>query len=444
MLGNFSWVEPYLESPWVKAMGIFAPSFPAPGSSESSEAFRHFALACAGGATVLALTGAIAAVGVLLRSCCCFGRRAQRVQPSVKPLTCAGFMTLALTFAGMFAYLLVGHKGVDLTMDSVGRAVSDVSSAAEQGRTLSALGEEASVALNSTIPKCKGSAQPFLQQFQKQLETYRELVGQYNNDMQDIPEQLRHLHSSLNEVSELGMYSLVAPLALVLLCCFAIVLVACATRSTRGSGRCSNCCIRSLGPVLFAPAILIVGAATAVEFGFGLAFASFCKDADTNALTYLQHFGGNVTYNVSRYYISDVGTNPLLDQLHEANETTLRLQMAVNQFGGHVVDVCPDAGLAVKNISATLEAVHAPLSQVDHLLSPAHVYPLYKMAVHEDACQTVVSGLAWLVLFQYVVGIVCLPTLTCMADKFLERWVWYQASPAARGLIVHGGTELTV
>mmetsp|Transcript_122175 Transcript_122175/g.304953 ORF Transcript_122175/g.304953 Transcript_122175/m.304953 type:complete len:455 (-) Transcript_122175:347-1711(-) len=440
MVGNYSWVEPYLESPWVKVMGIFAPSFPAPDAAAdvSGEAFHHFIAACAGGAAILAVTSVLAAVGVLLRSCCCSGRRLQLEAPSVKPLICMAFMTFTLTFAGMFVYLLVGHKGVSLTMDAVTHAVSDVTSAAEQGRMLSALGAGASVALNSSIPKCQGSARPFLQQFQRQLESYIECVDQYNSDMEGIPEQLRDLQTSLGEMSDREMYSLLAPLVLVLLCCLAIVLAVCATRSTRGSGRCSNCCIRSLGPLLFAPAILIVGAATSVEFGFSLASASFCKDVDTNALTYIQHFAGNTTYDISRYYISGVGTNPLLDQLHEANETALKLEKTVEKYGSTVATVCADAGPTVKNISETLEAAHAPLNQVDFLLSPANVYPLYKEAIHDDACSTIISGFAWLVIIQYVVGIVCLPTLTCMAEKFMDRWVAYQAdrrNPAALGLM---------
>jgi hypothetical protein len=298
--------------------------------------------------------------------------------------------------------------------------------------------------LNSTIPKCQAVAQPYLLKFQQQLEGYRALVDEYNADMQGIPEKLGHVQSSLDDLSEFGMYGLMAPLALVLLCCFAILLVACATRSTRGSGRCSNCCIRSLGPVLFAPAILVAGAVTALEFGLGLATASFCKDVDTNALTYIQHFGGDLTYNVSRYYISDVGTNPLLDQLREVNQSASTLQSTVDRFGSQVSAQCTEALPAVQSLAEALDAVHAPLDKVADLLSPSNVYPLYQKGIHEDACQTLVSGLGWLVLFQCVVGIVCLPALTCMADKFLDRWVWYQESPAARGLIGPGSTEMTI
>lgn len=441
--GNFSWAEPYLESPWVKVMAALAPQFPSPDDSESSEVWRHFALACAGGAAVLAGLGVVATLAVLLRSCCCYSRMPQ-ARPSSKPMLCGGVLTFILAVAGICAYLLVGRKGVTTATDEISKAIGDITSARDQGLVLAALGAQLSGNLSLAAPLCQQApgVQAALAAVQAQIDGYRSTVDEYNTDMQDIPGKLSDVKSALHTVSDLTLYGLGIPLALVLLCCTAIVVVGCATRCrAEGSGRCSNCCIKSLGLLLFAPAILVVAAVSAGEFGAGLALGSFCKDVDTNTLTYVHKFAtGGIAYNATRFYINGTGSNPLLDQLEDANQTLNNLKTTLAQDGPTIAAACTPQ--LVSNISATLAETQEPLNTWGRLLSPEHIYPYYKTSVREDACKTLLSGLGWLVVFQYIVGLVCLPALVCSADKFLDRWVRWNAQPATRVLMI--ATEMSV
>lgn len=442
---NFSWVEPYLESPWGHAIGLLAPSFPAPTASD--EEWRRFAAACLIGALIFAAAGVLAALAVLMGSCCCLGRW-PLARPSAKPLVRLGLFTLALTAAGAFAYFLVGQQGVQTATDQLDRLVADVRLASKQGAELAALGLQLSQTLNATIAHCPKAVQQVLQSTQEQVEGYRAVMADYNADIKGIPDRLADGQSALQTFSRLGIFGLGVPLALVSLCCAAIVLIVCATRTTQGSGRCSSGYIRSLGPLLFVPSILVITCASAGEFSLGLGLGSFCKDADKNVLTYIKHFAGanhlgEVAYNTSAYYVKAEGSSPLLDQLAQANTTMLALSEQLKTYGDTVATQCKDEK-AVQNMTAVVSSAQAPLEAWGRLLSPQNVYPYYQSMVHKDACATAVSGLAWLVVSQYIVGLFCLPWLVCKADKFFGQWVLWQASCATRRLVLATGSEVSV
>jgi len=189
-----------------------------------------------------------------------------------------------------------------------------------------------------------------------------------------------------------------------------------------------------MGPLLFAPAILVVTGFTAAEFGVGMATASFCKDVDVNALTYIKRYADNTTYEVSQYYINGTGLNPFLDDLQTAQAKLNEISALFDAFGPIIGQEC-NSPVAVDTLEKSLIATNAPILTVDQLLDAKNIYPYYKTAVHDNACKTLISGVAWLVVFQLVVGLLCLPCLTTMADSFFARWTFWHSSPAARGLI---------
>jgi len=174
--------------------------------------------------------------------------------------------------------------------------------------------------------------------------------------------------------------------------------------------------------------VLVVAALTASELGAGVAMGSFCKDADTNTLTAIHHFGDGLAYNVSRYYITGEGSNALTDELQHATATVALIgqQLGATEVRRFFVQEC-GAPAAPDSLASLIASTSGPLHSLDTMLSPAHVYPYYRSAVHESACTTMVSGLGWLIVSQIAVGLLFLPVLSCMADSFFSRWVVWRA-----------------
>uniref|UniRef100_A0A7S2KZF4 Protein tweety homolog n=1 Tax=Zooxanthella nutricula TaxID=1333877 RepID=A0A7S2KZF4_9DINO len=426
------WVTPYLEDPWVKVLSQLAPQFP-PAGTDSNEDWQHFAIMCLTASAIIVLVGAVVGLAVLMRSCCCFGRR-PTIQPSSKPVMCTSTLTLVLIAAGVFAYLAVGRKGMTDAVTQVDGLLGDVSTALQQGTALSQTGGNISAVFNATIPKCSTpEAKTQLESVAAQIETYRAAIEVYSTDVQALPKEVEDAKSGVNVLSLVVLYGFLGPLALVTVCCLAIFVVVCTTRGAGGRGRCSSCCIRSLGAALFAPAVIAVAVLTGSELGVGVAMSSFCRDVDTNALTVMHQLGNEVAYNITCSYITGGCVNPLTREMQQANNSiTLLGQQLQTAEVKHLLSKDCNAPTAPTELANLVASTSAPLSTLRSLLDPTHVYPYYNTIVRENACTTMVSGLGWLVLSQIVVGLVFLPTLTCMADTFFGRWVAWHSQPLAR------------
>mmetsp|Transcript_16433 Transcript_16433/g.57429 ORF Transcript_16433/g.57429 Transcript_16433/m.57429 type:complete len:446 (-) Transcript_16433:447-1784(-) len=428
-LHSTSWVDSYEGSLWVKVLGLLAPTFPQPDSAAHVEVWMHFSVEVFGRVASVVLVGGFTAIAVLIKSCCCPDRHPQSL-PSAKPLLFVACLTFSCAIAGMIAYSSFGVEGIKSVSQEVSHIASDLETAQLQGIALRMLGNTLSDTLNATVPAC-----PLLVKLQASVECYRHIVDRYSDDIRDLPGRLDVIHQPMKTVAEWGIVGLSCPLIFALLCVTAILFVLWATRRNAGTsiGSCGYCCIRILGPLLFVPAILVVTAATAAAFGVGLATAAFCQDPDTNALSWLRAPAQTdmaMFYTLSEYYIRGSGSNPILDGLWEA-------QIKLGEVSAALEVVGPDcqSSEAVQNLTRTVNATQVPLRIAVDLWSADHVYPYYRAAVHEDACKTLISGVGWLVAFQLLVGLCCLPALTGMVDKFFTRWVRWHNGPARQGLI---------
>mmetsp|Transcript_1057 Transcript_1057/g.2287 ORF Transcript_1057/g.2287 Transcript_1057/m.2287 type:complete len:446 (-) Transcript_1057:558-1895(-) len=420
------WIEPYLESPWVKLMSAIAPPFPSPEQAQDVKAWNHFEKGIFIVTIALAGLGLLASIIVLLRSCCNCVRRPQ-ARPSTKPLICLSILTFLLSAAGVIIFFTVGKTGARNTVSLFKDVTNDVVNAQAEGLSLEKLGTSMSTLLSDTIPKCPQAIQPTLKsQIQSPIDEYRTKLAAYNDAIVNLPGDMQNATSAAQDITEAGGL-LAAPLVLVFLCVMAIVFIVCATRGGRGRGHCSHCCIRMLGPLLFAPCILVVTLITAADFLGGVAIGSFCKDVDTNVMTYVKHYADAEVYQVVVYYINETGTNPYLEDLNQASTFLGQSRDMLNTYESALKQACQSPE-AFDTLLADSNQALASVSKVEKMLSGDHIYSYYKRAVHEDVCVTFISGIGWLFAFQFVVGLLCLPCLTFMADTFFARWTYWHGS----------------
>merc|ERR1719183_1742116 len=87
----------------------------------------------------------------------------------------------------------------------------------------------------------------------------------------------------------------------------------------------------------------------------------------------------------------------------------------------------------VNNIAAQLStALNMTRESFDLLSRNDTIYPLYEKAMHQQVCGDVIDGLGWLSLFQILVGMLCLPCLSCSVAAFVHRRA-YERTPALEG-----------
>jgi len=433
-------VGPGLESPWVKVIAS-APTFPPPGPSiaTTTEVWHHFATALIIGAAFVLALGLAAAVAVFLWTCCLRTDRRLQSRPSAKPLICVSSVTAFLAILGISFYLTLGNVVSDSAVLELDDAAADSTSVLKQGRTLADIGNRISSTLNATIPKCPAAYQAELRKLLAPIEGFRKTVDEFNSGVASFPEQMHRASGVMNDVSAASLVSLSIPLILVLVCVTTIAGIVCSTLWARGNGRVSKYCVRFSGPLFFAPAILFVTFVTAAEFGFVMALASFCKDADANTLAYVKEYFDNTTFQVSCYYINGKCSNPFIDNLALAHGKLGNMSKLLDDFSPVLAQACHSPEAAV-SLSKAMKETRAPIGVVDQLLSPQHIYPYYKNAVHDNACVHLISGIGWLVVFQIAVGLLCLPALTLMADTLLhQRALWKEDECPAKGLIAQDG-----
>jgi len=414
-----------------------APMFPPPGPSiaTSTEVWHHFVNALIMGAAFVATLGLAAAVGVFLWTCCLRTDRRLQSRPSSKPLICLSSVTAFLAILGLSFYLTLGNVVSDSAVLEFDGAAADSTLVLKQGRILSDIGNRISSTLNVTIPKCPAAYQAELRTLLAPIDGFRKTVDDFNTLVASFPEQMHQASGVVNDVSAKSLVSLSIPLMLVLVCVTTIAGIVCSTLCARGNGRVSKYCVRFSGPLFFAPAILFVTFVTAWEFGFVVALASFCKDADANTLAYVKEYFDNTTFQVSCYYIDGTCSNPFIDNLEVAHAKLGSISKLFDDFGPLLTQACQSPEAAV-DLSKAIKETQDPIGVVEQLLSPEHIYPYYKIAVHDNACVHLISGIGWLVVFQLAAGLLCLPALTLMADTLLhQRALWNDDECPAKGFI---------
>jgi len=399
--------------------------FPSPDSSEDE--WKHFFVRCSTVPVIILAVGFFLTLLTLCSSCCCLRARSHRAlrAPKRAPSFCLGLLIAVLVVSGGFLYWQTGLKALHTAQKEISRASHDVTVASTEGSKMKDVGAAMLQNLEGIPLTCPAGTQQQVKQYvdniSNKVKTFNQQVAEYDKLVQPLPAKVKDVKDKGVALAALTALGLLAPLALVLVACLTVMsAVMCSC-----TGRCSGCCLRSLGPVLMAPSVLVVTVFAAVQLELGIVSSSFCADVDTNALAFIGRLAGehSTEYELSQYYITGQGNNSLLQDLSAASKQLQAADASISTYGPQVEALCSWRGLSQLK-SGTSDAQSA-LDLGSQLLSEQNVYPYYDEAIRQDVCKTMIIGLGWLVVFQVAVGLL-LPILVCVGGRYLQaKRGWY-------------------
>jgi len=448
--GVSSWVTPDLKSGWVKVLGSLVPAFPQP---DAPDEWHHFERIYGSYFVGMGVIGTLVALYVALQVCGCGGKRDVRTvgrkAPTACWLQCTVSLNILVVFAAFYTYYKWTPQGLASVQHHLELLTDDMDLAATQRFQIASLGQNMSEVIREIEMNCTGDARARLVSFEDELAQVLDKVDLRNNDVEKVPDFLGKVVLKFQAATS-GVKVLVplVPLALVLISCGFLLLVVrmasaretceaccCSENCGRCCGGCCvtivKCCLMKFGVFFFLPAILVGAWASAVELAIAMTLVSFCKSAGPNTLAYTRWQMGNFSYSVGKYYIDGHGSNPLLDDVLGASDMFDDVVENITAYEPILIENCSGFSSAtIGNFNATVGSIRTLTRNLTSLLSPQRVYPYYTRIVRDDACGSVVAGLAWLASLQYILSIACLPLFTCAAGKYLERLQrWNEQGP---------------
>lgn len=401
---------------------------------------------------LLAGLGFVVALCIVLRSCgfCCQCQPSRR--PERKPtgfvFYCIGLTTIFCSVVPLLTFMLWGYQGLNSANHYIGNLADDVDFAAEQGVQLDRLSSLVLEKVNATGMTCTTEdAKDLLSTTLQTVESMHSSAAVYSDDITGFVRHFEDARSRLRQISPLRVYSIGVPLLLVIIICVFVLLVGrlsdrCYRRTDSWGRLCKKpctrvgrCCLLQFGMPFFALVILFVATTAGAEYSFGLALGSFCQDVDNNMLTYIKHFGGEVVYNSSRYYIQGNCSNPLLNELQRANQTLGNVSQQLKLNAVRIEAGCNITPGEIYALQMRLIQLESPISIASQLLDAQRVYPYYQKVVHMKACGSIVSGVAWLIVLQYIVGVACFPFLTCAGQYYFNHLLLFLGSGPSVALV---------
>jgi hypothetical protein len=358
------------------------------------------------------------------------------------------FASLAFLFTGIgiFFFLGTANRGYKTAMRTIEDAYDDTTNATALAFDANHTGTQLLSDLDALLTECPNAAsvlEPQIAPVKQQVQEYMDLLKTFYDIIEPIPPQLQQLENGgAQNVRTVLLVILGLPIIFVTGVCltmvFAVVGTACCVKAGSCCAKCEDFFLFRLGSLGLAGTILLVSAVSAVELGVGIGLSEFCGDVDSNVLTVVNTTlgpgsdwyaeNGNYLADSAVYYINGTGSNPLLDQLATANQSLNEVasQMDVLQTFAQspmVGIVCPDSSIlpTLQDINVTTAQAKRQLDECNGLLQPEVVYPYYQEVVHKELCSVVIDGVAWLALFQFLTGMICLPCLACRAASFVHQ-----------------------
>eukprot|EP00438_Fugacium_kawagutii_P023257 Skav204761 [mRNA] locus=scaffold1013:291684:294645:+ [translate_table: standard] len=192
-----------------------------------------------------------------------------------------------------------------------------------------------------------------------QVKTFTQAVDAFDDIVQPLPNKVKTVKDKAFDMGQLTAAGLLIPLTLVLVSCLTVILAVCCSCT----GRCTGCCLRSLGPLLMAPTVLVIALVAAVQLELGIVTSSFCEDVDVNSLAFIGKLTGydSKEYQLGKYYITGEGSNPLLIDLQNASQqltaanksiTSYGQQAGLNSQSSQIVSVCLGFGALSAKVQA--------------------------------------------------------------------------------------------
>jgi hypothetical protein len=369
------------------------------------------------------------------------------VKPSSKPVLCVAVLALAVTIVGSFVCYGTGGESFQTAQEQLKGILKDFNSAVDQGTGIGTSGTDILNRFDTLKQACPAIyagvdalCNSCISQTITQLDASIMEVRKFTDDVAPLAKNLTDVVTNSDDVGVVAAVAFAVPMLLVTFSCFIILSAILATRGCGGScmARCNDCCLMRLGSLFIALSILLAAIVAAVETGSGTVIGSYCQDTDSNTLAYAKWgLGGtSVEYEAASFYVTGVsssGVNPLEQLLNEASAA---LSSAKGELGK--IDNTTRALLKVQCDGWDVQPVYQDIDSADayitvgkRLVSRDNVYPYYQNLFQNDTCDTVITGLGWLVIIQLVVGLLLLPAVSCMASAFFAKWEVWQESQSA-------------
>lgn len=293
-----------------------------------------------------------------------------------------------------------------------------------------------------------------LQPIQSELTNTSDLVSLYAGQLQAVSDKADYLTSGQAMEIEVLLKTLLSlPIIFVTLTCAFMSAVLLGTSCLGHGSNCAKCqdvVFFKLGSIGLALTIVFIAAISTFQLASGIALSSFCRDVDANMMVvlnrsigvdsefYLEH--GPQAFEAAQFYIAGTGRNPYEEQLQNASSKLDDAGKNLSQLTAFVhspvvQQTCGDAlDEPASNVATLLAGALNMTQQSSQLLSRNDtIYPLYEKAVHQEVCGDVIDGLGWLSLFQILVGMLCLPCLSCSVAAFVHRRAFERSSPPIEG-----------
>lgn len=355
-----------------------------------------------------------------------------------------GIGSLLCFLVAAYFCVVEGQKGYPLATLNLGAAVADAQAAGEAASVLNASGHAFISHLNVLYDVCPAGTYKFLGEWVRQMKVevnrYNAAVHTYASCMDGFPAQLSSVEKMSSSVGIVMDCCLSLPVLLFAVCHIGIglVIVQAECPGPKWLRRCSCLHIPFVGATCVAPAVLLVAVAAATELSVGVMSSAFCADADNITLSYAEEALGPSShgFDLARHYVTGLGPNVALRHLGVAQASIDSCNRWVETYTAPIAHACPSLNLS--NASHDLHSMKSHVQRAMRLLEPAHVYPLYRSTVHDAICGTSVTELSWVVMFQLLLGFLCLPALSCAASCLLDSLVVERELGHAFSRLGHG------
>mmetsp|Transcript_63440 Transcript_63440/g.112791 ORF Transcript_63440/g.112791 Transcript_63440/m.112791 type:complete len:461 (-) Transcript_63440:49-1431(-) len=334
--------------------------------------------------------------------------------------------TLACFAAGIYFCVTEWQKGYTLASSYLAAATIDAKKSEQIAEALNITGHSFTNNLDRLYVECPKSTHQTLQasveEVKNEVVKYLVAVQAFSNSLQGISDKISLLEQYSRSIG-IFVDSCVSSTATILAVCYICIVLVIFLAEFSGPTcirRCSCLQLPCLGAACIAPAVLLVALGSAMELSIGVMSSAFCINADNITLDYAEDsFGITSTgFNLTRHYITGHGQNPALRDLGLIQVAAQSCVEWVQTYGSPIARSCPKWDLA--NMSQNLRLLQGSVVEAVNLLEPANVYPYYRSTVHDVICGTSVSQTIWAVLFQLILGFVCLPLLACSASCLLD------------------------
>lgn len=370
---------------------------------------------------------------VVIRSLCCL-KATRNPRASVKPvcylsaLLCSGSVCILVMCAFGILVCCAAMAEVDAAVESVSQATADAEQSSE-------VALEAITALAEVCRSAPFSEGHCIRSSMRDLQEAREAVLSFSRGLAWTRSAYEE---ALPEVMNNGLIIAIVMATIIIvpigLASVGVASLVCLARARgRNLCRCGGGCARFATVALVAPVVLQAAFFVETELVFGVAMASFCRDAEENSLVAVAVLANESVYNATHYYLTGVGDNPVTEDLRVAMDAVGRARVYTEiRAATSVRSVLQPAGASA--FQEKLRGAELKLQSAAQALDREHMRPHYEAVIHGGMCEMLLGIVAWIALATMVLATLCLPLLASKVIGVFEARAAEQAALRALSL----------